>query len=197
MDANAEDFYRRLYFATIDAALACLSSRFDSETFNLAYRMESTVVDAIKSESYTSVDLHSITEHFGDDINAERLKLHLGMFRDLCRAMNKQIESINDVVQCLQENDAWLTMFTELVQFVHLFLTIPVTSCTAERSFSSLKRLKTYLRTTMSQKRLNHVAILHCHHNKADLIDMKGVFNSFICRNDLRAAAFAMFPNNK
>ena len=75
-------------------------------------------------------------------------------------------------------------------------LAIPVTSCTAERSFSSLRRLKTYLRSTMSQDRLNHIAILTCYHNKADCIDMKGILNSFIARNDIRAAAYATFPIN-
>ena len=38
---------------------------------------------------------------------------------------------------------------------------IPATSCTAERSFSSLRRLKTYLRSTCGQERLSNLALLH------------------------------------
>jgi len=37
--------------------------------------------------------------------------------------------------------------------------TIPVTTCAAERSFSGLRRLKTYLRSTLSQVRLNSTAL--------------------------------------
>ena len=43
-------------------------------------------------------------------------------------------------------------------------MVLPVTSCEAERSFSCLRRLKTYLRSTMSQERLNGlVALLNIH----------------------------------
>ena len=38
---------------------------------------------------------------------------------------------------------------------------IAVTSATAERSFSCLKRIKNYLRSTMSQERLNNLTLLH------------------------------------
>ena len=40
-------------------------------------------------------------------------------------------------------------------------MVLPVTSCEAECSFSTLRRLKTYLRTTMSQERLNGLALLN------------------------------------
>ena len=40
-------------------------------------------------------------------------------------------------------------------------MVLPVTSYEAERSFSTLRRLKTYLHTTMSQERLNGLALLN------------------------------------
>ena len=41
---------------------------------------------------------------------------------------------------------------------VKILLTMPVSSATAERSFSSLKRIETYLRSTMIEDRLNGLA---------------------------------------
>ena len=42
-----------------------------------------------------------------------------------------------------------------------MFLAIPVTSAVAERSFSTLKRIKTWLRNTMGQEKLNSLSILN------------------------------------
>ena len=41
-----------------------------------------------------------------------------------------------------------------------LFATIPVTVASAERSFSKLKLIKTYLRSSISQERLDGLALL-------------------------------------
>lgn len=43
---------------------------------------------------------------------------------------------------------------------LRMFLCCPVSNCSAERSFSTLKRIKSYLRSTMDDNRLNSLAIL-------------------------------------
>ena len=45
-------------------------------------------------------------------------------------------------------------------------LTYPVSTCTAERSFSGMKRLQTPLRRTMTDERLSSLAILHIQKHK-------------------------------
>ena len=45
-------------------------------------------------------------------------------------------------------------------------------SCTAERSSSSPRRLRTYLRSTMTHKILNHLALLHNHKQYVDGLDV-------------------------
>ena len=44
-----------------------------------------------------------------------------------------------------------------------ILYTMPASTATTERSFSALRRLKTYLRTTMLQDRLTSLAVLHVH----------------------------------
>jgi hypothetical protein len=51
-------------------------------------------------------------------------------------------------------------MFPLVEALVRLLLVNPASSATAERSFSSLRRLKTYLRSTCGQRRLNNLAFL-------------------------------------
>ena len=44
-----------------------------------------------------------------------------------------------------------------------LLLVMPATNSTSERSFSCMRHVKSYLRSTMTQERLNNLMILHVH----------------------------------
>lgn len=50
--------------------------------------------------------------------------------------------------------------FSEAIKLLEILITIPMTSSEAERCFSTLKRIKTFLRNTMSQDRLSALAML-------------------------------------
>jgi hypothetical protein len=43
---------------------------------------------------------------------------------------------------------------------LHILVTLPVITASTERSFSTLRRLKTYVRNTTSEERLNGLALL-------------------------------------
>ena len=57
-------------------------------------------------------------------------------------------------------------IFSEIDKLLRLYLTIPVATCTAERRFLSLRSMKNYLQSTMSEERLNNVMLLHVHKRK-------------------------------
>ena len=71
-----------------------------------------------------------------------------------------------------------------------LFLVVAVSSATAERSFSAMRRLKTYLRSTMSTERLNPVMTLHVHKDLLDCIDDSAVVKDFVACNEVRKDIF-------
>ena len=77
-----------------------------------------------------------------------------------------------------------------------LLLVMPATNAVRERSFSALKRLKTYLRATTKEKRLNHLIILHAHKDRTDKIDLVDVANQFVEWKDNRAHIFGKFTCN-
>ena len=52
-------------------------------------------------------------------------------------------------------------MFPSICQLLRIVSTLPVTSCEYERITSVLRRLKTYLRTTMAEERLTGWALMH------------------------------------
>lgn len=54
-------------------------------------------------------------------------------------------------------------LFPNVFKILKVCATIPVTTASAERSFSTLKRIKTYLRNTMGENRLNGLTALSIH----------------------------------
>ncbi|XP_022024719.1 uncharacterized protein LOC110925056 [Helianthus annuus] len=72
-----------------------------------------------------------------------------------------------------------------------VLLTISVTVASAERSFSKLKLLKTYLRSTMSQERLNGLATISIESEILDTMDYKELIESFASKNARRTTLFA------
>jgi len=79
---------------------------------------------------------------------------------------------------------------TLLDQVWHLTRLLLVVPATAEHSFSALCRLKTYLRATMGQPRLNSLLILHCHQDRADKLNLKAISQEFVCASDQRSNFF-------
>ena len=65
---------------------------------------------------------------------------------------------------------------------LRLFLTLPVTVATCE-SFSKLKLIKNYLRSSMSQDRLSRLALISIEHDAASRTDYDDVIDTFACAN--------------
>ena len=84
-------------------------------------------------------------------------------------------------------------MFCEVDKLLHIYLTVPVTTATAERSFSALRRIKSYLRSTMSEEKLNNVMLLHVHKELSDNLDISKVAQIFVSANSRRQRFFGNF----
>ena len=88
-------------------------------------------------------------------------------------------------------DDVVRKLFGQVETLVRLLLTISCSSAEAERSFYGLRRLKTYLRNSMGQKRLNHLAVLNVHQEMADNIDLVAIAKDFLSKCDSRLRTFA------
>ena len=56
-------------------------------------------------------------------------------------------------------------IFPNIFTLLKILAVLPVTTCSCERSIFVLRRIETYLRSTMTQERLNGLALLHIHRN--------------------------------
>ena len=67
-----------------------------------------------------------------------------------------------------------------------ILLTIPVTVASVKRNFSKLKLLQSYLRSTMSQERLNELAILSIKQDLLENIEYKSLISNFEAQTERR-----------
>ncbi|KAJ4431682.1 hypothetical protein ANN_20284 [Periplaneta americana] len=71
----------------------------------------------------------------------------------------QNMKSIREILDHITSNGLQ-EVLPELYKLCNLILTIPVTTAGVERSFSTLKRIKTYARSTMSEDRLSGLAVI-------------------------------------
>ena len=71
------------------------------------------------------------------------------------------------------------TVYPNVEIILKIFVCTPATNCSAERSFSCLKRIKNYQRSTMSQQRLNALATLCIENKTTTEMDYKDIIKAF------------------
>lgn len=75
----------------------------------------------------------------------------------------KKTTNLRTIAQAMDKSNIYKNMLSEIDKLLKILFTIPITSATAERGFSSFRRLKTFLRSTMTQCRLNNLFLLYVH----------------------------------
>ena len=84
-------------------------------------------------------------------------------------------------------------LMPNIVHVVKLLLINPATSCTPERSFSTARRLKTWLLSTMKSRRFNSLSLLHVHKDLTDKLDLNEAGNEFVEARENRYNIFGKF----
>lgn len=142
-------------------------------------------------------ELPSEFQLYSNDVNLTKLKLQLPMLPDLVRMRNskisppiKNVTKVRTICDIMNELSFSKEMFSDVNRLLRIFYTMPVTTATAERTFSTLRRVKTYLRSTMSQERLNHTMLLHVHKSRTDELDDRAIARQFVTENDRRKHYF-------
>lgn len=110
---------------------------------------------------------HRLEQRF-EDVDAEDLKLEVkGAVRSFPTNISTPSEMLNHIYK---ENI--LDLYPNMSIALKLMLTLPVTVASSERSFSKLKLIKTYLRSTMPQERLFELAVLSIEQKVRKSVDM-------------------------
>lgn len=109
------------------------------------------------------------------DINAEELLKELTYLQNFDE---KVVTTPKEVLNYITVNKL-LDFFPNISIVLRILLTMPVSVATAERSFSKLKIIKNYLRSTMGQTRLSNLAIISIESDILKELDVDDLIKQF------------------
>ena len=106
-----------------------------------------------------------------------------------------KVTSIRTIAEAMNTSDIYKTMLSVVNKLLQLYFTFPVTTATAERPFSSLRRIKTFLRSTMTECRLNNLFLLYVliYKSMTDALDLSQIAKDFVSVNSRRMNYFGKF----
>ncbi len=187
-----EDIYRPIYYEALDLVINGIKSRFDQPGYRIYSKLEDLVVKAANKENWEE-EITFICDFYGEDFSKGQLRMQLGLLSSSIPD-NSQSHNLCSVLQYLRElNDSQRALMSEVCSLPSLIVVMPATNACSERSFSSLRRVKSYLRSTMTQTRLNSTMMLNVHQDRTDELNLIDIGNEFIRENTHRESIFGKF----
>ena len=189
---SIEGYYRQAYFEVLDVICSTIEDRFRQPGYQLYSNLEQLLLKAVCKENYSS-EFDFVTKFYGPDLNVHALEMQLQIFATNFIMEGKKT-SIKDILKYLRNiSSAQRALLSEICIIAKLILVMPATNAVSERSFSALRRVKTYLRSTMKQTRLNHLMILHVHKDITDSLNLNDIGNEFVRCSEHRLSVFGHF----
>ena len=181
------------YFST-RAVVASIRDRFDQPGFKVYNNLERLVINASTGIDFES-ELDVVTRVCNGDFDVQNLRAQLQIVRDkfCAEVSNGSHVTLSDVREFIIGLGDAKSLISEVVKLVKLILVLLATNATSERSFSALRRVKTFLRGTMEQSHLNHLMLLHVHKDLSDDLDLTACANDFVSANEHRFNIFGKF----
>ncbi|KAK9691121.1 hypothetical protein RND81_09G177100 [Saponaria officinalis] len=180
---SPEEVFRFEYFlVVVDMAIASLKSRFEQlKTFESIFGFS---FDSKKLKSLDEKELREccITFHsiYTSDVDLNDLYSELKVLQS---TLPNKLLSATEILEFVKSADCYPNASIAY----RIFLIVPVTVASAERSFSKLKLIKTYLRSSMSEERLNGLAMLSIEKELLENIDVDDIINDFASQNARRS----------
>jgi len=100
-----------------------------------------------------------MNEIYSKDIDVRKLLNQLELLPNIILpASHDKVATVRQLAQLLDDVQAnsrtTKVLMSEVNKLLQIYYTLPLSSATAERTFSAMRRLKNYMRATMTQKRL-------------------------------------------
>ncbi|KAF0768643.1 zinc finger MYM-type protein 1-like [Aphis craccivora] len=179
-DISADQFLTLEYYKVLDNMMAQMKWRFEKLSniandfqFLSGHSLSVTPVETLKK--YAA----DLVIKYNEDIDPEIIN-EIEFFKYQAKAILPELQNATalNILNAIKKYELDSTCPNLMIVY-RLFLTMPVTVASGERSFSKLKLTKTYLRSTMLQKRLTNSAILSIENEITKNIDFEDVIEDF------------------
>ncbi|XP_078665396.1 zinc finger MYM-type protein 1-like [Branchiostoma floridae x Branchiostoma belcheri] len=142
---SPKDFYRHIYLQACDLLVGELTDRFDQDFLKPVLAMESVLLSAANGDDFSDAMDEVMTSVFGKDLDRAKLRRHLSVLPDVIEQALPEVKKVTSIrtICSAMVTSSHRTTFAQTHKLLRLYLTIPITSATSERAFSSLKRLLT------------------------------------------------------
>lgn len=129
-----------LYYCILDRFICEINSRFTKENLDL---MKSIEACSPQSKNFLNPDqLKALVDHY--NLNEDAVMVEASIVRNTIKSCSAEIDSIMDV---LREVMPLKDVVPNVMKVLTIASTIAVSTASCERSFSALKRIKSYLRS--------------------------------------------------
>ena len=143
--------------------------------------LQETLIKAAVSEDYEE-DLCKVCK-FYNEINQFDAKTHLVVFSEMMKSadIERTETTLEDIIKYLLKLPrTYKLLISEVIKIAKIMLVMPATNALSERSFSAMKRVKTSIRSTATDSRLNNILTLHVHKEELDSLNISKVADEFI-----------------
>ncbi len=161
---TSEYFKRVITIPSLDHLIAEIDARFHNDSSTVvsqaALILATTVAES--QDALTSVDIANLVTMYRNDLPApDSLDTELHCWNVLWKQKRDEAVNLNTPAKVIKTIDR--DFFPNLDILFRIVCTLAVTSAECERSVTRLRCLKTYLRSTMTEARLNGLALLYTH----------------------------------
>ena len=178
----------------LDLVINFIRDHFNQPGYKLYCNLENLLLKAAKRDDYTA-ELQFVLDYYGDDLDHSLLATHLELFTtSINMTEHNNQPNLFDIKSHISSlSPGMRSSMSEVCKLLKIATVMPCTNAVSERSTSALHRIKTYLRTTMGQSRLNHLMILHIHKERTDELSLEGCLNEFVAGSEHRLSLFGQF----
>ena len=174
---TSQQYKIAFYYPILDTFLSEFKRRFDDKNIDI---MKSIQACSPQSSTFLEPDhLQGLVDCYGLDAEAIRIESRLAKQTLVKTSMETTADVFEEVFPLRQA-------FPTLLKLVQIALTICASTASCERSFSALKRIKTYLRSSMHEARLVSLAVLSIEREISESLNLDNVVDTFYAEDKNR-----------